>query len=118
VRRIKKENSMLFMSIFTFDAAKREAIINRFALEGSKISPGVQVLMEVVDLSKNRAFRIFEATDPKAILKSNLSWNGFGEIETIPVIEAGEVLKTLERISGRERHVEVLKHSFELASLM
>ncbi len=118
VYRIKQEDHVLFMSLFTFDAAKRKAIIKRLALEGSRISSGVQVRMEVVDLSKNRAFRIFEVTDPKAILEYNLSWNGMAVVETVPVMETEDVLEVLDRINGKEERFEVLSHSLDLASMM
>ena len=44
---------MLFMSIYTFDAANRETIIRRRTLGEERIPEGVQVRMEVVDLSNN-----------------------------------------------------------------
>ena len=108
---------MLFMSIFTFGAANREAIIRRRALGENKVPERVQVHVEVVDLSKNRVFRIFEATDPKAILKSNLTWSDLGEIETVPVMETEEVLEALDRFQSRTQFSEELADSLEVASL-
>jgi len=109
---------VLLMSIFTFDAANREAIIKRHALGQKMIPEGVQVRMEVVDLSKNRIFRIFEVTDSKAILGANLAWSDIAEIESFPVMETEEVLETLERTESRVQNREVMDHSLELASLM
>jgi hypothetical protein len=117
VRCIVKEDKMLFMSIFTFGAANREAIIRRHALGENKVPNGVQVHVEVVDLSKNRIFRIFDATDPKAILESNLTWNDLGEIETVPVMETEEVLETLDRAQDSRQFSQELADSLELASL-
>ena len=108
---------MLFMSIFTFGAANREAIIRRHALGENKVPERVQVHVEVVDLSKNRVFRIFEATDPKAILESNLTWSDLGEIETVPVMETEEVLEALDRFQSGTQFSEELADSLELASL-
>jgi hypothetical protein len=95
---------MLFMSIFTFDAANREAIVKRRILGGEKVPEGVQVLKEVVDLQKNRVFRISEVTDPKAILAANMAWSDLGEIETIPVMETEEILEALHQMNEREHH--------------
>jgi glutamate formiminotransferase len=105
------------MSIFTFDAANREAIIKRRTLEDTNVSEGVQVCMEVVDLSKNRVYRIFEVTDPKAILKANLKWSDLAQIDTFPVMETDEVLEALDRINVQSE-ASRLKPSLELASLM
>jgi hypothetical protein len=97
---------MLFMSIFTFDAADRERIVKRRVLGGEKIPEGVQVLQEVVDLQKNRVFRISEVTDPKAILAANMAWSDLGDIETVPVMETEEMLEALHRINQRGHHRE------------
>jgi hypothetical protein len=97
---------MLFLSIFTFDAANREAIIKRRVLGGEKVPEGVQVLKEVVDLQRNRVFRISEVTDPKAILAANMAWNDLGKIETIPVMETEEMLEALHQMNEREHHRE------------
>jgi len=109
---------MLFMSIITFDAANREAIVKQHALRESILPGGVQMRMEVVDLSKNRVYRIFEVTDPKAILEANLAWNDLARIDTFPVMETEEVLETLDRIKRRTGAAAELESSLELASLM
>jgi hypothetical protein len=106
------------MSIITFDAANREAIIQQHAQGESILPDGVQMRMEVVDLSKNRVYRIFEVTDPKAILEANLAWNDLARIETFPVMETDEVLETLDRIRRRTGGAAELESSLELASLM
>ena len=109
---------MLFMSIITFDAANREAIVKQHALGEDILPEGVQMRVEVVDLSKNRVYRIFEVTDPKAILEANLAWNDLARIETFPVMETEEVLDTLDRIRRKAGGMIELESSLELASLM
>ncbi len=109
---------MMFMSIFTFDAANREAIVRQRALGDAIVPEGVQIRMEVVDLSENRVYRIFEVTDPKAILETNLAWSGLARIETFPVMEADEILEALDRIKLKAEGAAELKSSLELASLM
>lgn len=108
----------MFMSIITFDAADREAILKQHARGDNLLPQGVQMRMEVVDLSKNRVYRIFEVTDPKAILEANLAWNDLARIETFPVMETDEVLDTLDRIGRKTRGAAELESSLELASLM
>lgn len=94
---------MLFLSILTFDAANRESIIEKLASGEEKTPAGVQVHMELVDLAKNRVFRITEVTDPKAILAANMDWYGQGEIETNLVMDSEELLEALDRINQRRR---------------
>jgi hypothetical protein len=117
VRCINQEGTMLFMSIYTFDAANRETIIKKRTLGEERIPEGVQVRMEVVDLSNNRVFRIFEVTDSKAILKANLAWNGLARIESFPVMETEEVLEALDRLDHGSEGERTYSPSLELASL-
>jgi hypothetical protein len=86
---------MLYLSVFTFDSAKRKAILKRRAQGGEKTPESVKVLMEVVDLTKNRAFRLSEAQDIKDIEAANEAWSDLGRIETIPVVESDDILKKL-----------------------
>jgi uncharacterized FAD-dependent dehydrogenase len=97
---------MLFLSIFTYDAADREKVVKRHVLGGERAPEGVQVLQEVVDLQRNRVFRIAEVTDPKAILAANMAWGDLGNIETFPVMETEEMLEALHRIDQKDHHRE------------
>lgn len=98
---------MLFLSILTFDAANRENIIEKLARGREKTPQGVQVRMELVDLAKNRVFRITEVTDPKAILAANMDWFGKGQIETNLVMESEDLLEALDRIKLRRQQREI-----------
>jgi hypothetical protein len=93
---------MLYLCVFTFDSSKRRALIKRRALGGDKVPESVKVLMEVVDLTKNRAFRLSEAPDLEAIEEANSAWKDLGHIETIPVVESEEILKKLIRLKHTE----------------
>lgn len=106
---------MLFLSIFTFGAENREAILQRRAT-GERVPEGVQVLTEVVDLTKNRVFRISEVTDPKAILAANMAWSDLAKIETVPVMETEEVLETLDRMKERKHNSKGLNRPLEFYS--
>lgn len=105
---------MLFLSIFTFGAENRKAIFQRRAM-GEKVPEGVQVLMEVVDLTKNRVFRISEVTDPKAILAANMAWSDLAKIETVPVMPTEEVLEALDRMNETNRNRDSLDRPAEFS---
>jgi len=97
---------MLYLCIFTFDSSKREAVLKRRALGGEKVPKGLRVLMELVDLTQNRAFRLCEADDPADIMMANEAWGDLGRIETIPVVESDEILKKLSRMKKDEEEIE------------
>ncbi|KPL17161.1 MAG: hypothetical protein AMJ92_12035 [candidate division Zixibacteria bacterium SM23_81] len=86
---------MLFLSVFTFNAKDHDAVIKRCALGGKQECEGVQVLLEHVDLSKHRVFRVTEVPDTKAIWKANRAWNDLGEIESVLVMETEGVWRSL-----------------------
>jgi hypothetical protein len=91
---------MLFLCVFTFDAAKRKAIIERRAQQGEMVPEEVKVLMEVVDLTKNRVFRLAEAEDLGTIDAANGAWCDLCQIETIPVQNSEEIVQNLKRMEG------------------
>jgi hypothetical protein len=86
---------MLFLCVFTFDADKRKAVIERRAQHGEKVPEGVKVLMEVADLTKNRVFRLAEAENQDTIEEANGAWSDLCCIETIPVQTSEEMLHSL-----------------------
>lgn len=100
---------MLFLCIYTFGSENREATFKRCAQGEQKVPEGVQLLQEVVDLTKNRIFRICEVTDPKAIMKANMAWNDLGEVEIIPVMGTEEMLEAMDRMNEKEHRRK--KHS-------
>jgi len=100
---------MLFLSILTFDAANRESIIEKLARGREETPEGVQVRMELVDLARNRVFRITEVTDPKAILAANMDWYDQGDIETNLVMDSEDLLEALDRINLRKQRREMFE---------
>jgi len=89
---------MLFLCVFTFDASKRKAVIERRAQHGESVPEGVKVLMEVADLTKNRVFRLAEAENLENIEAANGAWSDLCCIETIPVQTSEEMLHRLVRM--------------------
>jgi hypothetical protein len=86
---------MLYLCVFTFDATKRKAVIERRAQHGEKVPDGVKVLMEVADLTKNRVFRLAEAENHDGIEEANSAWSDLCCVETIPVQTSEEMLHRL-----------------------
>jgi len=92
---------MLYLCIFTFDPSRRKDIVRRRALSGEIVPEGVEVVMEVVDLTKNRAFRLCEAGDPAAVMMANEAWSDLGQVETIPVMDSEEILQKLMKMKRK-----------------
>lgn len=84
---------MLFMSIYTYEPAKRNEIIKRRAEKGALAATGVKVIGEWIALSGHRGFMLFEAQDPKAIMATTLAWSDLVRFESVAVMEAEEVMK-------------------------
>lgn len=84
---------MLFMSIYTYEPEKRNEIIKRRLERGTGAAPGVKVVSEWIALAGHRGFMIFEAQDPKAVMATTLVWSDLLRFESVPVMEAEEVMK-------------------------
>ncbi len=84
---------MLFMSIYTFEPAKRNEIIKRRMERGIALREGVKVIGEWTDLGGCRGFLLIEAEDPKVLMAGTLAWSDLMEIESVPVIQTEEVMK-------------------------
>jgi len=84
---------MLFMSIYTFEPAKRNEIIKRRMERGTALREGVKVIGEWTDLGGGRGFLLIEAEDPKVLMAGTLAWSDLMEIESVPVIQTEEVMK-------------------------
>ena len=82
---------MLFMSILTWKPSKRNEIVKRRLQIG--ISKEIKVIGTWTDLNGGRNFTLFEVADPKFMLAASLAWNDLVKIESIPVMEAEEVIK-------------------------
>jgi hypothetical protein len=92
---------MLYLCIFTFDSSRRKDVIRRRALDGEVVPEGVEVVMEVADLTKNRVFRLCQADDPAAVMVANEAWSDLGQIETIPVVDREEIMEKMVKMKRR-----------------
>jgi hypothetical protein len=84
---------MLFMSIYTYEPEKRNEIIKRRLERGTGAGPGVKVVGEWIALAGHRGFMVFEAQDPKAVMATTLAWSDLLRFESVPIMEAEEVMK-------------------------
>jgi hypothetical protein len=84
---------MLFMSIITFEPEKRDEVIKRFAEKGAVTLSGRKVIGTWSEIGGNRAFRLVEIEDPKALVAATFDWSDLTKIEEIPVIETEEMMK-------------------------
>ncbi len=86
---------MLFMTIFTWDPERSDEVSKRRATE--KVTEGIRIVGEWVDLQGGRVFRLSETDDPKAFLAESFAWSDLGWIESAPVMESEEVMKLLPK---------------------
>jgi hypothetical protein len=84
---------MLFMTIYTYKPANRDAVITRRLEKGSQLPPEVKSVGEWSYTGGGRVFRLIEASDAAAAFKASYPWSDLGTIETYPVIEVDAVMK-------------------------
>lgn len=89
---------MLFMSIYTYEPGKRNEIIKRRLEKGTGAAAGVKVVGEWIALAGHRGFMLFEAEDPKAVMATTLVWSDLLRFESVPVMEAEEVMKLAKKV--------------------
>ena len=89
---------MIYMNILTWDPDKRDDVMKRVQTKGLS-HEGIKVIGTWADVNGNRAFQLTEEpSDPRLSLKANFAWNDILKIETIPVMEVGQLLKLLESV--------------------
>ena len=89
---------MLFMSIYTYEPEKREAVIKRRAEKGAMAPPGMKIVGEWSDITGGRVFRLVEVDDPRVMLGASAAWADLGKIESVSVMQTEEVMKL---VSGK-----------------
>ena len=84
---------MLFMTIYTYKPANRDAVIKRRLEKGPQLPPEVKSVGEWSYTGGGRVFRLIEASDAAAAFKAGYTWSDLGTIETYPVLEVDAVMK-------------------------
>lgn len=85
---------MLFISIYTYQPAKRDEVLARrtkslFTPEGAKC------LGQWSDAGGGRVVTLFECSDSMVGLQWCHAWNDLGKFEIFPVVDTEELLKAM-----------------------
>jgi hypothetical protein len=91
---------MLYMTILSWDPDKRNEVIERVKKNGLE-HEGMKVIGTWVDAALGRCFQLTEIPrdiNPTLLLKANFAWNDVMKIESIPVLEAAELIKFLATV--------------------
>ncbi len=86
---------MLYMVILTWAPEKRDEVVKRAQKIGME-HEGEKVIGTWVDVNGGRGFQLVEVSpdvDPKIMIKNNLAWNDILKIESVPLIDAAEMIK-------------------------
>lgn len=86
---------MLFMDIWTWEPEKRDEVAKRWA--EWECPKGITVRGAWVDLTGNRYFFLYEVEDPRVLLAANTYWNDIARVDSVPVMDAEEVMKLMSQ---------------------
>ena len=84
---------MLFMTVYTYPPANRDAVVKRRLEKGPQLPPEVKSLGEWSYTGGGRVFRVIDAPDAAAAFKAGYAWSDLGTIESYPVLEVDAVMK-------------------------
>lgn len=85
---------MLFLSVFTYDPDKRDAVIRK-RMEIGLEAPGVKVHGQWSYVGLGRVFTLSETDDPVATFKMMAPYGNLGKFEIFPVLETTKVLELM-----------------------
>jgi len=95
---MKGGREMLFMCVYSWEPGQRDEVIKR-RLERERANPeGSQVIGEWIVPGGHRGFMLFEAQDTTQILGEFMVWSDLMKFDTVPVIEAQEVVKLVKTL--------------------
>ena len=86
---------MLYMVILTWAPEKRDEVVKRAQTIGLE-HEGEKVIGTWADIHGGRVFQLIETPpdlDPRILVKNNFAWNDILKIESVPVIDAAEMIK-------------------------
>jgi hypothetical protein len=89
----ERRQKMHFMTIYTYEPARRNEIVKRRKERGPLVPEGVKVIGEWSYTDGGRGFIVFEAKDAKVIEPPALAWSDLVKLETLPVTEPEEAMK-------------------------
>ena len=85
---------MLFMSIFTYEPAMRDKVLERRA-EGLFTPEGARCLGQWSDVSGGRAVTLYDVDDAATGYKWAHAWSDLGKFDVFPVIDTEELFKMM-----------------------
>jgi hypothetical protein len=83
---------MLSISVFTFDPAQKEEVIQRRIEEELKLPHGMKIIGEWCAMNEGRVFRLIEAESLKETLAAFRFWSDLGNIKITRVVESEKLL--------------------------
>lgn len=89
---------MLYMNILTWEPDKRDAVIDRARRIGLE-HEGMKVIGTWADITTGRCFQLCDIPkdmDPMLNVKSNFTWNDIMNIESVPVMDAMQLMNMTE----------------------
>jgi hypothetical protein len=88
----ERRKTMLFMTVSSWSADKRDEIIKRRLEKGAMTPKGVKVLGEWTVLGKSLNFQVAETDDPKLLAEGAIAWNDILDMETYVVLDTDKDL--------------------------
>ena len=85
---------MLFISIFTYEPDKRDAVLKRRA-ESLFTPEGAKCLGQWSSTTGGQAFTLFEVDNALIMSQWTYAWNDLGKFEVFPVVDTEELLKSM-----------------------
>ena len=90
---------MKFMLTFNFkpEIKGRDEAIARFKKSGGKPPAGTKLLGRWTAADFSGGFDLLESDDAKALTEFALQWSDVMQLQTVPVVEDGELKEVLQR---------------------
>lgn len=85
---------MLFMSIYTYEPAKRDEVLKRRG-ENLFTPDGAKCLGQWSDASGGRVVTLFECSDSMIGMQWAHAWTDLGKFDIFPVVDTEELLKAM-----------------------
>lgn len=85
---------MLFMSVFTYEPDKRDAVIRK-RMEAGLDAPGVKVIGQWSYVGLGRVFTLTDTADPVAVFKMMAPYGNLGKFEIFPLLETTQILQLI-----------------------
>ena len=86
---------MQFMTVFTFEPDKRDAVVKRRMEHGIQMPAGLKLLGQWSYIGGGRVFMLVESDDPASLLARARTVSDLGKFDIYPVMETEEALKLI-----------------------